>query len=263
MIFGMPTLIELDSLDETAKLCSELGLDFVELNMNLPQYQTEKLIDADYFKAIAEKYNIYYTIHLDENLNVCDFNNKVSMAYIDTVRETINIAKMLNVPILNMHMNPGVHFTLPDRKVRLFEKYNDFYMGSLKNFRRMCEEEIGDSNIKISIENTDGFKKYEQEGILYLLESDVFTLTWDIGHLNSCGNADLDFILDNENQLEHFHIHDSIGPKNHMTLGTGELDLNGRLAVAERNGCRCVIETKTVDALKDSVCWLRENNFIK
>jgi hypothetical protein len=36
MLFGMPTLIELYGLEETMELCLELGLDFVELNMNLP-----------------------------------------------------------------------------------------------------------------------------------------------------------------------------------------------------------------------------------
>ena len=52
--YGMPTLIETNTLRECAKLCSELGLDFIELNMNLPQYQLNK-INADYFKNIADK----------------------------------------------------------------------------------------------------------------------------------------------------------------------------------------------------------------
>ena len=69
--YGMPTLIETNTLCECARLCAELGLDFIELNMNLPQYQLQKT-DADYFKRIATQYGIYYTIHLDENLNVCD-----------------------------------------------------------------------------------------------------------------------------------------------------------------------------------------------
>lgn len=36
MQFGMPTLIENRNLEENAELCSELGLDFLELNMNMP-----------------------------------------------------------------------------------------------------------------------------------------------------------------------------------------------------------------------------------
>lgn len=33
---GMPTLIELPEIEDCAALCSKLGLQFVELNMNLP-----------------------------------------------------------------------------------------------------------------------------------------------------------------------------------------------------------------------------------
>ena len=37
--FGMPTLIELNTLEESAALCRELGLKFIELNMSFPQNQ--------------------------------------------------------------------------------------------------------------------------------------------------------------------------------------------------------------------------------
>ena len=76
----MPTLIETCAIEDCAKLCADLGLGFIELNMNLPQYQLDK-IDVAYFKSIADEYGIYYTIHLDENLNVCDFNCYVAEAY--------------------------------------------------------------------------------------------------------------------------------------------------------------------------------------
>jgi hypothetical protein len=36
---------------------------------------------------------IYYTIHLDENMNVADFNPLVREAYLETVRRTIEVAK--------------------------------------------------------------------------------------------------------------------------------------------------------------------------
>ena len=35
---GMPTLLEASGAEESAALCAELGLHFVELNMNLPEY---------------------------------------------------------------------------------------------------------------------------------------------------------------------------------------------------------------------------------
>ena len=39
--YGMPQLIELDQIEESVQLCSELGLDFIELNCNLPACQPE------------------------------------------------------------------------------------------------------------------------------------------------------------------------------------------------------------------------------
>lgn len=96
---GMPTLIELPEIEDCAALCSKLGLQFVELNMNLPQYQTVSL-DADRLEAAANRYGIYFTIHLDENLNVSDFNPFVAQAYTRTVLETIRVARRLNTQCL-------------------------------------------------------------------------------------------------------------------------------------------------------------------
>ena len=41
--FGMPTLIENRTLQENIDLCSRLGLRFIELNMNFPEYQVDRL----------------------------------------------------------------------------------------------------------------------------------------------------------------------------------------------------------------------------
>jgi hypothetical protein len=50
-----------------------LGLAFVELNMNLPEYQADKL-DVIKFREIADEYDIYFTIHLDGKNNDEAFN---------------------------------------------------------------------------------------------------------------------------------------------------------------------------------------------
>ena len=81
MQFGMPTLIENRTLAENISLCKELGLNFIELNMNFPEYQIDKLENWEEFFKAAEGNGIYYTIHLDENLNIADFNPLVRDAY--------------------------------------------------------------------------------------------------------------------------------------------------------------------------------------
>ncbi len=254
---GMPTLIETSSLEECAKLCAELGLNFIELNMNLPQYQLPN-IDTDYFKSIADKYGIYYTIHLDENLNVCDFNPYVAEAYTKTVADTIEFAKQFDIKVLNMHMAKGVYFTLPDRKVLLFSKYKAQYLKSIIEFRKVCVNAIGDADIKICIENCDGYEDFQKEAIELYLESKVFALTFDVGHNHGIGGTDEDFIMKHGDRLNHIHLHDAEGKKNHLALGTGEMDIEKYLILAKEQNCRVVLETKTIDGLRQSVEWINK-----
>ena len=271
MQFGMPTLIENRTLEDNASLCRSLGLQFIELNMNFPEYQADQLKRTDDLIQIAHKAGIYYTIHLDENLNIADFNHLVSEAYLETVHQSIEVSKELlclrdrygdiSQPlILNMHMNHGIHITLPERKVQMYERDFDVYMQSFIEFRSKCEAWIGDRDLAIAIENTDGFRSYEKKAIEYLLESPKFGLTWDIGHSKASGEKDLPFLQAHREELIHFHIHDGSEkpPRNHLALGDGEIDLAARLKLAEMRNARCVLETKTIEALKKSAAWLRK-----
>ena len=256
--YGMPTLIETSKLEECAKLCAELELDFIELNMNMPQYQLD-IIDVEYFKRVADKYGIYYTIHLDENLNVSDFNPYVAQAYSKTVEDTIEIAKLLDAKVVNMHMARGVYFTLPDRKVYLFSEYKEQYLKSIVKFRDMCENVVGDADIKICIENCDGYENFQKEAIELLLESRAFALTFDVGHNHGIGGADEEFIMKHKDRLHHIHLHDAKSRKNHLALGTGEMNIEKYINLANEHNCRAVLETKTIDGLKQSVEWLKKN----
>lgn len=272
MQFGMPTLIENHTLEENAALCEALGLRFIELNMNFPEYQVDRLEQTDELVRIAEQHHLYYTVHLDENLNIADFNPLVTKAYLETVRRTILAAKAL-LPLrdrygdpaqpltLNMHMHHGIYITLPDRKVQMYERNFETYMQSFAVFRSLCEEWIGDSSIMMAVENTDGFRDYEKKMIAYLLESKKFGLTWDIGHSKVIREADVSFLMEHQDKLIHFHIHDGTEtpPRNHLALGDGEIDLDARLKLAAERNARCVLETKTISALKQSVRWLRNN----
>ena len=272
MQFGMPTLIENHTLEENAALCEALGLRFIELNMNFPEYQVDRLEQTDELVRIAEQHHLYYTVHLDENLNIADFNPLVTKAYLETVRRTILAAKAL-LPLrdrygdptqpltLNMHMHHGIYITLPDRKAQMYERNFETYMQSFAAFRSLCKEWIGDSSIMIAVENTDGFRDYEKKTIAYLLESKKFGLTWDIGHSKAIRAADVSFLMEHQDKLIHFHIHDGTEtpPRNHLALGDGEIDLDARLKLAAERNARCVLETKTISALKQSVRWLRNN----
>ncbi len=66
--------------------------------MCLPQFQVESF-DIDKLLKLSKKYNIFYTIHLDDTNMPCDFNPKIANAYIGTVLQTIEIEKQLHIPI--------------------------------------------------------------------------------------------------------------------------------------------------------------------
>ncbi len=269
MTYGMPTLIENHTLEDNIALCRRLGLRFIELNMNFPEYQVDTLARTDALKRAAEQAGIHFTLHLDETLNVADFNPLVRQAYLETVRQALAAAKALTAlcapgrnMIVNMHMNHGIFVTLPDRKVQLYERDFDRYMRSFAEFRALCEDGIGGSPVRIAVENTDGFREYEEKAIDFLLESPVFGLTWDIGHSKATGERDMPFLMSRRDRLIHFHIHDGTQtpPRNHLALGNGEIDLEARLALARSRDARCVLETKTIDALTRSVQWLKDRH---
>lgn len=255
--YGMPTMVEMKSIEDGAKLCRELGLDFLELNINFPQYLLRSLNVAE-LKQIAADCGIFYTLHLDDEMSIADFNPYVSEGYCKTVYDAIALAKELGIQKLNMHMSRGAKYTLPDRVIYFFEAYQEQYYERIRAFRDACEVAIGDSGVMICVENTSGFLDFQRKAVDLLLESPVFGLTFDIGHNYCSGNMDEEWILAHANRLHHFHIHDAKdGKKDHRTLGTGELDIARYLGIAENLDCTVVLETKTFDSLRQSVSWIK------
>lgn len=258
MEYGMPTLIELPEIEDCAALCKELGLQFVEFNMNLPQYQPDTL-NLSRLEMAAKENSIFYTIHLDENMNVADFNPYVVEGYFRTVRETIELAKKLDIPVLNMHLSRGVHFTLPDRKVFLFDKFREEYLKGITAFRDLCSDCIGGSGIRVCVENYTGYTDFQKAALDALLDSDVFGLTLDVGHNHCQDYRDEPAIMGRADRLHHMHMHDCIGKKDHQALGVGEVNLHKYFDLADEQRCTVLLETKTIAGLRKSVQWKNEN----
>ena len=257
MKYGAPTMVEMESLEQGAEVCRKLGLDFLELNINFPQY-TLTALEPDKLKKLAAENNIFYTLHLDDEMSIADFNPYIASGYCQTVYDAIELSRELGIGKLNMHMSRGAKYTLPDRVIYFFEAYEQEYLERIRTFRDECEKRAGDSNVTICVENTAGFLPFQRKAVELLLESPVFGLTFDIGHNFCAGNPDEEFILAHKDRLKHFHIHDCLAEKkDHRTLGTGVLDVQRYLALAESLGCTAVVETKTVESLETSMGWIR------
>ncbi len=252
MQYGMPSLIECAGIEENVRLCRAFGLDFIELNMNLPMFQPDELSRAiDY----AQKHGVGITIHADENLDCMDFSAPVANAYLSVLIDTIQIAREYGVPTVNLHLNRGVYFSLPDRRTFLYDVYRERYLARVQEMRDRCAEAAG-KDVRVLIENTNGFLPFQKAAIELLLKRDAFGLTWDIGHSQTAAIDDASFLLQHLHRIGHFHIHDARGGECHLALGAGETDIRRYLALAEERNTRCVIEVKTAETLAQSVAWM-------
>ena len=257
MKYGMPTLVECEGIKECADLAFECGLDFIEINMSFPQYLPSSL-DIDALRLIMKEKNLFYTIHADEQLNPFDFNPKVSACYFDVMRDTIRFAKALDIPVINMHLLKGVYVTLPGKVILLTDVYEKEYFTRVKEFIALCEEEIGDSKLKIAIENVDSnpFTESQLKALEFFMQSPVFALTLDTGHELCLGGKDTPVFDKYPNKLVHLHLHDSNGKSAHLPLGSADIDFKSKMAQL-KSGNTCLIEVKTADGLRQSLAALR------
>ena len=72
MKYGMPSLIEFRTVEEHVRFCAEHGLDFYELNLAFPWFQSDKL-DVDELVRLKKQYGIDYTVHFHDEINPFDF----------------------------------------------------------------------------------------------------------------------------------------------------------------------------------------------
>lgn len=257
MKYGMPTLVECKDIYECAEVAKENNLDFIEINMSFPQYQTDSL-DVEDLKRLARENGIFYTIHADEQMNPFDFNKNVSACYFEEMRKCIRFAKDVGIPIINLHLLKGVYVTLPGKVILLTDVYKDEYIERVKAFIAMCEEEIGTAPLKIAIENVDtnAFTESHLSALELFMQSSVFGLTLDVGHEICLDYKDSHVFKKYPDKLIHMHLHDSNGKSCHLALGSGIVDIKEKIKAL--CGETCLVEVKTIAGLRESVEYINK-----
>jgi len=257
-MIGMPALIEFESFEENTKLCQELGLDFIEINMNLPIYN--QLMNIEEIKRCIAKYDIKLTMHLSETFDPFELDPVIRNARIKSFTYAVERANDLGVDLLNMHMSKGIHFTLPNQKLFLYEKYIEDYLNYVKEFKKI----VDDLGVKLCIENT-GIHNLEfiKRATDILLDSDNIFLTYDIGHDITSGYKDKSYYAGHLNEIIHFHIHDATTLSNHLELYMGDLDIDYYLKYAKTTCSNCVIEVKSSKELIASIKKIKDLHLYK
>ena len=256
-MLGMQMLVEAGSIAQNAEWCRDLGLDFVELHMSLPACQPETL-DTGELRELMDRHGVFFTLHLPEDMDPAHVSAVVRDAWLALASWAVKTARSTDIPVLNMHMQPGIYFTLPDRKVRVYERDEDIYLAHIDDFGRRMQAEIGTDGPLICLENTGIYDlPFVTRAAEVLLAYPCFGLTWDVGHDRGSGWKDKSFIDRHDGSIRHMHLHDGDDEENHRPLGEGDIDWKSALCLARRNNCRVVLEVKTLAGLRQSLEKLR------
>jgi sugar phosphate isomerase/epimerase len=252
-VLGMPALIELSSVEENALLCQELGLSFVELNMNMPYCFPENLAPAK-LRRLAEETGIYFSLHMPDDTDFGSLHKNVRQGTLDRALEAVEWAADADIRLLNFHINPGIYFTLPSYRVWIFDKYYpEFETNIVDSFTQLLDK-ARSAGIKLCVENVFNFDiPFIQRVLEPLTKLPDFHLTWDVGHDAKTAFKERGTLLKHEKNLAHMHLHDYDGKTDHQVLFKGHLDIISYVQFAASHDMDVVVEVKTIDALVQSI----------
>jgi sugar phosphate isomerase/epimerase len=255
---GMPALIEMPALDRLVDLCQELELSFIELNMNMPDNCPEAL-DPQEVRDVTKSLGIEFTLHSPDELDLGSLHPTVREGHLGRMREALGWCAQAGVKVLNMHLSPGIYFTLPDRRVWIYGQYLDDFTSNLWTAYEEMIPLARASGVDICTENVNNFDlPFVAQAIDELCFLDSFYLTWDVGHDARSGYKEKEVLMRHEDRIKHVHLHDYNGKSDHQVPGSGNIDIPAVLDFARRKDIRVLVEVKTASSLRESVKAVRK-----
>ena len=245
----MPILVEFHSLSENIDLCKKLNLDFIELNLDIPYCFIDRL-DTNSLK------NNNFTIHLSEKFDVGELNNSLRNFYLNEIEKIISFGIKYNIFKYNLHLDPGIHFSLPNKKIFIYEEYIDDYLRAYEDSCNILSKIANKYNATILFENVK-VESYTLKVIDIIAKYDNLFFTLDLGHNIRYGNLAKEKFMEYSNKIKHIHLHDFNGSKDHQELFTGILNVKDELDFCKQHSLDVLIEVKRKEELINSVNKLR------
>ncbi|HRU11631.1 MAG TPA: sugar phosphate isomerase/epimerase family protein [Methanomassiliicoccales archaeon] len=260
-MFGIPALIEYTELRPNLNLCRELGMDFLELNMNLPYSFPENISSPEIRGAMRE--GLRFSMHLYDELDLGSLQPSVREGHMRRCREALRWGSRHGVFLLNLHMSPGVYFTLPDGKEWVYERYLEEHIGALNASLSELSALAEPLGMRICLENTGHFAlPFMRRAAEAVLDLPSVGLCWDIGHDARSGQREEAFMLAHLDRVWHMHFHDWDGRSDHQLPFTGRLDCDRYMHIALENAMSVLIEVKTEGAIRAAVRTMRERGYL-
>ena len=156
MKLGMPQLYEYERVEDNLILADELGLDFVELNLNFAYCRRE--MEEGHLEALFRKYGLEATLHFYDEGDLAIYD-EVADAYLSLLRKYAHLGRGY-VKIINVHIISGPVVTISGVKNYIYEKefeeYSERLLKNLKKAEKICSE----NGIALVLENTDYLAKF-------------------------------------------------------------------------------------------------------
>ena len=247
MKLGMPQLFEFDNIEDNLILARQLGLDFIELNLNFG-YCRKEMEEGKLFDLL-KKYNMEATLHFYDEADFASYDEIVN-GYLTLLEK---YAKLGNgyIKLINVHNNIGPIVTISGVKNYIYDKEYDEYIKKFINNLRKAEEICNKNNIEMVIENTN-VPEYMRKTYKDLCEAN-FKFNYDIGHDDNDKYMINDIIKSTPLVFKEFHIHDGNTKTCHLSLNEGTIDIKKYKEMAKQCDAYVVLEVKQKTDLIKSV----------
>ncbi|MCX5773576.1 MAG: TIM barrel protein [Fusobacteria bacterium] len=258
--FGIPGILELTSLKEYNQFLDTSGMGFFELNMNFPYFTSEKVTKLFHSQEDISK---IYSIHLPDNLDIAEFNPEIREGNLNLIKNLLHAIPYGSVKILNLHLQLGNCFTLPNKVCFFYELYEKEYLQNIVDSVKILEPLLLDNKVTLCFENT-GICQFSfiQKALEQIVQFQCCGLTWDIGHDAKSHYSDSHYFYNtHQNQIKHMHIHDFDGALDHKELFTGNIDLVQIFKFIQKHHICGVIETKNLQTLNTSIEKIKTLSF--
>ncbi len=247
MKYGMPSLLEFKNILENVEFAQKYNLKFIELNMDLPYCLEINKLDIT-------KYNMEFTMHLSEKLNVASLNNDLRKGYLKEAIREIKLGIKNKIKKYNLHIDSGVYFTLPNGKVYLNNEYRKLYIKNLDKSCQVLNKLALENNLEINFENTKIYP-FVSDAVKVISKYEGLGFTLDIGHNEK--NGDKAYPLFKETKkIRHIHMHDYDGDSDHLEIGKGKINFHKYDELLKNN--YVVIEVKEKSELINSIDKIKE-----
>lgn len=201
-------------VEKTVDVFAAAGFEGIEFNADLKEYYTDAYDERFYRElgAYAAKRGVPITqAHAPFPSAYADNEKRTERRFFEIVR-SMQHAAWLGADMIVVH--PCTHRSCVGEGFDLMMDYN------LQFYKRLLPyaKEFG---IRIAIENIPRAVTVTPEGLLQLLhalDSDVFTVCYDVGHANFLGQGAAEMILALGDVIGCTHIHDNDGKHDSHTL---------------------------------------------